>query len=263
MSKSPTLTEIHPEIRTEARVTTGGMLDQQLALSAYLEALLQPAPAEVVTQTELMPARAEEPVIPPAAVEQPVAIEELAVTVSEFVEMEAPVPSAPVPQPGTAYPEWAQGEFQCLLFRAAGLTLALPLAKLSGVMPWDAAAVTALPNHQPWFLGLREHLDHQVKLIDVAKVILPPERVVGTATDNGAEAGTGPYGKVILIDDGRWGLVCTDVAEVITLSADAVKWRSRAGSRPWLAGTVIDRMCALIDTAAFASLLEGGSPQAA
>lgn len=252
-----------PETRTETR-TTGVLLDQQVALSAYLQALLQPVPAvPVAEKTEPMPAPAEAPVILTAAADQPVFIEELGASVSDSVELEARTRSASVAQPGAAHPEWAQGEFQCLLFRAAGLTLALPLAKLSGVMPWDAAAVTALPNHQPWFLGLREHLNHQVKLIDVAKVILPPERAGGAPADNGAASAADPYGKVILIDDGRWGLVCTDVAEVITLSADAVKWRSRAGSRPWLAGTVIDRMCALIDTAAFASLLEGGNPQAA
>ena len=152
------------------------------------------------------------------------------------------------------------------IYKAAltGRSVALPLAKLNGVMPWDAAAVTSLPNHQPWFLGLREHLGHQVKLIDVAKVILPPERWPQACAEAEEGTDTGSYGKVILIDDGRWGLVCSEVAEVITLSNEAVKWRKRegvqAGSRPWLAGTVIERMCALIDSDAFAGMLGGDGP---
>ncbi len=116
--------------------------------------------------------------------------------------------------------------------------------------------VTPMPNHRPWFLGLREHLGHQVKLIDVANVVLPAER---------ASAGY-DLGKVILIDEGRWGLAVTEVAEVITLSAEAVKWRKREAAagdpRAWLAGTVIEHMCALIDSEAFAGMLGGNGPLA-
>ena len=32
-----------------------------------------------------------------------------------------------------------------------------------------------------------------------------------------------------------------------TVRKDAVRWRERNGKRPWLAGLVIERMCALID----------------
>lgn len=234
---------------TETRSAQQLMLDQQLALSAYLGALLQPAAVEPVPETR------DGPVVAAASEIAPVQSAEAAVIGDELTDIiseSAGIPTQPEPAPVTAgHPDWAQGEFQCLLFHVAGLTLALPLARLSGVLPWDAAAVTPLPNHQPWFLGLREHLGHQVKLIDVAKVVLPPGRV-GEESD---------LGKVILIDDSRWGLACSAVTEVITLSADAVKWRSRQGSRPWLAGTVIEHMCALIDTTAFASLLSGQTPE--
>lgn len=253
------------EAATETRTAQVIMLDQQLALSAYLQALLQPAPVEVVTEAVAVPVVVSEPVMPPVPVLETPVIEEVAATVSATIELEQPAQSVPAPQPtvsSAAYPEWAQSEFQCLLFRVAGLTLALPLAKLNGVLTWDAAAVTPMPNHQPWFLGLREHLGRQVKLIDVAKVVLPPERAGAAGVDPGAE-----LGKVILIDDGRWGLACTEVAEVITLSAAAVKWRKRegagAGGRPWLAGAVIEHMCALIDTAAFAGMLNGDAPMPA
>jgi len=47
------------------------------------------------------------------------------------------------------------------------------------------------------------------------------------------------------------------------LTPAAVKWRGHSGSRPWLAGTVIDRMCALIDADAFAQMLETEGPQVA
>lgn len=236
-------------VKSETRSAQLVMLDQQLALGAYLQALLRPVALDIAEPVvETMTA-------PPAEIPRIVRATAPETLPAPPVPIVEPTVAA-VPQPAAAaYPDWAQGQFQCLMFQVAGLTLALPLAKLYGVLPWDADAVTELPNHQPWFLGLRTHLDHKVKLIDVAKVVLPADRRAGLpAVDSGR------LGKVILIDEGRWGLACDNVAEVITLSSADVKWRGQAGSRPWLSGTVINQMCVLIDTEAFAAmLLDSGS----
>ena len=245
------------DTRTETREAQLVMLDQQLALGAYLQALLRPAPVEAPVETAVETAvevrvevRAEPAAPPPVAtpIATPVAESVVAPEVIAATPTAAPAPPA---APASPYPDWARGDFQCLLFQVAGLTLALPLARLNGVLPWDADAVTPMPNHQPRFLGLREHLGQQVKLIDLAAVVLPADR--RAALPPAEER----CGKVILIDGGRWGLVCDAVDEVVTLAPADVKWRGRAGSRPWLAGTVIERMCALIDTEAFADMLAG------
>lgn len=219
------------------------VLDQQLALSAYLQALLSP---EDVPEDAAAPAPSE--AVPNISQHLAGLSPEQAAPVAVAAPLHSPLPVAPAS--ANLIPEWATRNFQCLLFRVAGLTLALPLAKLNGVLPWDASAVTALPGRNPWSLGVRSYLGQQVRLIDVAKVIVPqaapqPER---------------DRGKVILIGSGRWGLVCDDLAEVVNLEPAAVKWRVSTANRPWLAGTVIDRMCALIDADAFAAMLE---PEAA
>jgi purine-binding chemotaxis protein CheW len=246
--------------QTEQRSAQLIMLDQQLALGAYLQALLktpeempaiQPEPAAVVRmQVETAPA-AEVQVV--AVLPEPVPVStpaSLSVSTAESI----PAPTRVAARVDACpYPDWAVGDFQCALFRVAGLTLALPLAKLNGVLPWDDTLVTPLPGHQPWFLGLREYQGQKVRLIDVANVIAARD---GPRPD-------ASLGKVILIGAGRWGLACDDVAEVVTLAPAAVKWRGQAGSRPWLAGTVIDRMCALVDADAFAQMLETeGAPVA-
>ena len=225
------------ETATEQR----GMLDQQLALGVYLQALLRP-PESAASQ-------------PAPVIERAAPSEKLETFVTNGLrQVESENKIAAEPQAIETYrPDWAASHFQCLLFEVAGLTLALPLAKLGGVLPWDGAAVTEMPKHQPWFLGLRTHQGRKVKLIDVAKLVLPMERRAGLAP-----AGSGRLGKVILLDDAQWGLACDDVSEVITLSDADVKWRTRSGARPWLAGTVIKRMCALIDTQAFADMLRSG-----
>lgn len=249
--------QVQPE--AEARSADLVMLDQQLALGAYLQALLQPPVAEVATPVvETVEPPTVEP--PPAPVAPPAV--KVDVAAPPLHEPPAPVLSKPAPEPAVAtaasspYPDWAQGSFQCLLFRVGGISLALPLVKLNGVLPWDDEAVTAMPNHRPWFLGLREYLGHKVKLIDVANVVLPDDRYAALAP-----ADANRLGKVILIDDGRWGLAVDAVDVVVTLSVDAVKWRTQAGSRPWLAGTVIKHMCALIDTDAFADMLGSEGPK--
>jgi purine-binding chemotaxis protein CheW len=38
---------------------------------------------------------------------------------------------------------------------------------------------------------------------------------------------------------------------VISLRPEDVKWRGSQGRRPWLAGTVIQQMCALLEVDAF------------
>ena len=58
--------------------------------------------------------------------------------------------------------------------------------------------------------------------------------------------------------NGTWGLACDSVGEVIDLSMEQVKWRSSRSKRRWLAGTVLEHMCAIIDPPAFAEMLKTG-----
>jgi purine-binding chemotaxis protein CheW len=225
------------------------MLDSQLALSAYLDALLQPAvDTEEVTPRVITTV----PVIAPPVIAPPQPIPEPEPQSEPVVE---PVPVAQATAefsepPAEGRPAWASEPFQVLLFRVAGLQLAVPLVALNGVIPWNDGAVTEMPNHRDWFLGLRDHLDQRVKLIDIAAIVLPPERYAALGP-----ADRQRLSKVVLIDNYAWGLACEDVAEVVTLAPDEVKWRTAQSSRTWLAGTVISHMCALLDVSAFADLL--------
>ncbi|HSH29072.1 MAG TPA: chemotaxis protein CheW [Thiohalobacter sp.] len=245
--KLPASTQIQTRDAEEQLV----MLDQQLALGAYLNALLTPAP-------EAQPVPEPEP--PPALVETMPEPAPIVAPVSDALPVAAPGSAPdpdPVPPPAAAVqPDWAEGEFQCLLFQVAGLTLAVPLARLSGVLPWDDEGVTAMPNHSAWFLGLREHQGLRARLIDVAAVVLPADKYASLAPADSAR-----LGNVVMIDDNRWGLACDAVGEVITLKQDAVKWRTEMSRRPWLAGTVIEHMCALLDTDALARMLAEAGPE--
>ncbi len=146
-------------------------------------------------------------------------------------------------------PEWGQGDFQCLLFNVSGLSLAVPLVKLSSVIPWDEN-ITQTPNQTEWYLGLVKHLEHQVKVIDTALLVMPENRRGKIETDSVQR-----LGHILLVDDYQWGLACDSIGDVIWLNKDDVKWRKNKTSRAWLSGTSLEHLCAIMDTEVFARLL--------
>tara|TARA_Y100001960_G_scaffold27984_1_gene24523 strand:- start:3958 stop:4281 length:324 start_codon:yes stop_codon:yes gene_type:complete len=95
-------------------------------------------------------------------------------------------------------------------------------------------------------MGIRPDRDHNLRVVDTAEWIMAG-RVPAGARDN--------YRFVIRLDDSEWGLACDDVAQSFTLRPDEVRWRTARSKRPWLAGTVVDHMCALIDVRTMAHLL--------
>jgi purine-binding chemotaxis protein CheW len=149
-------------------------------------------------------------------------------------------------------PDWAVPDFQALLFAVAGLKLAVPLVELNGILVWGKDYLTEMPGHAPWYLGVIRHLGINIPVIDTLQQVVPSTRWPKNHLQDKN------FKHIILIDEGRWGLACEQVLEVITLCTDEVKWRSSATSRRWLRGTVIDHMCALVDTSEFATLLASG-----
>ncbi len=232
------------------------LMEQQMAVMAYLEDLLSEVPDTLVEEkteniVEAFPCHQETVELPQpveeAQVEDPLAGEmqsEVAEVTGEKAENESAVPQIPV---------WAEHEFQCLLFNVAGVTLAVPLVNLNGVIPWSHE-LTPMPGHSLAFLGLLRHLDKNVQVMDTAQVILPPaQRANAPAAEKRVE-------KILLMDEGRWGLACDEIGEVITLKQKDVRWRTAEGRRCWLAGTVSERLCALLDTDALAEMLVEGEP---
>ncbi len=84
-------------------------------------------------------------------------------------------------------------------------------------------------------------------VIDSARLIMP-ERQVSLADEG--------YSFFIQLDRSPWALACQEICDTVTLVYDSIKWRGDASKRPWLAGTVISEMCALIDVPGLMSLLE-------
>ncbi len=236
------------------------LVDQKQALSLFLESLL--------TETESSEMQVESSVVVPVETPEPeTAPEPELESVPEPVPVVTaePVISEPVVETPTesneevaledevsgdfGMPDWSAEPFQALMFSAGGLTLAVPLVELNGVVEWPEN-ITEMPGHADFYLGLVQNLDRQVAVVDTARLVLPDEHLERLEPD-----ATERVTRIVLIDEGRWGLACDSVAEVVTLTPDDVRWRTRRNTRPWLAGTVIEHMCALIDGSEFARLL--------
>lgn len=237
-----------------------GLMQQQTAVMAYLEDLLKEVPEHTESEVpdnivEVFPKQkltglkkktdpANDPgriskVIPnKAAIEKKPAVEAESVAQAETRKQ-------------VQIPGWAEQEFQCLLFHVVGITLAVPLVKLNGVIPWKED-LTPMPGHSAGFLGILRHLEKNVQVMDTAEVILPDSQrqQISPASER--------VQKILLMDEGKWGLACDDIGEVITLHHTDVRWRTAEGRRAWLAGTVSERLCALLDTDELAKNLAEG-----
>ncbi|UZJ45250.1 chemotaxis protein CheW [Marinimicrobium sp. C6131] len=142
-------------------------------------------------------------------------------------------------------PVWAQERFDVLLFKVSGLTLAVPLIALGQIQPLTDE-LTPLFGQADWFMGLLPTPTGKIRTVNTARFVMPErydERFVETAE------------YVISIDGVPWGLAVDSVNQPISLDPEDVKWRTERSRRPWLAGTVKEHMCALLDIPRIGQLL--------
>lgn len=165
--------------------------------------------------------------------------------VAETRPADAPPPDGWLPN---GRPAWAQERFECLLFGVAGLRLAVPLICLGGIHAVkDRDELTPLPGMPDWFIGILPTVQGNLRIVDTARWVMP-ERDVRDYKDK--------MTHVIRINDSDWGLACDLVDKSFSLEPDAVRWRTQRSKRPWLAGTVVEHMCALMDMEALDRLLK-------
>lgn len=260
-----------------APLTTADTLSPQRAVQEYLDTLLQDA-TTVVAETAVVEVNvAEENIVETSAVEVNVTETAAAVEVQQPTLVEPRIAETRDLEPATTpltetdihqalseepqadpwingRPPWAQQGFDCLLFKVAGLTLAVPLAELGGVLALEAE-LTPLFGQPDWFLGLLPSKTvGTVKVIDTARWVMP-EKYTEQSAEN--------LRYVIRIEGSDWGMACHDVADAISLQPDQVRWRSDRGRRPWLAGTVVEHMCAIMDVKSLVDLVREDQQQVA
>ncbi|WP_092222867.1 CheW domain-containing protein [Pseudomonas sp. NFACC08-1] len=242
----PSLIEALPE-----NVEAKGVLDEFQA--AVLEEQARDAQKSVVAaaveapfikpQVAIMDAPA--PILAPVSTVAPL----LQGLVTPVVEIHLPPSSPPPPVPGDDRPAWAAEPFECLLFDVAGLTLAVPLVCLGSIYSLAGQELTPLFGQPEWFLGILPSQAGNLKVLDTARWVMP---------DRYRDDFRQGLQYVISVQGYEWGLAVHQVSRSLRLDPNEIKWRSHRGQRPWLAGTVIEHMCALLDVSELAELIASG-----
>lgn len=245
----------------------------QVALQSYLDSLLHEATEALELDTGLdkldeFQAAVREEQARDAVIAQPVS--RVQMPSSEPIVQRTPAPVRPVeqarvdpvadvhlpsnalrPLPASAdgRPSWAAEPFECLLFDVAGLTLAVPLVCLGSIYALAGQTLTPLFGQPDWFLGILPSNSGNLKVLDTARWVMP---------DRYRDDFRQGLQYVISVQGYEWGLAVHQVSRSLRLDPSEIKWRSQRGQRPWLAGTVIEHMCALLDVAELAELIAGG-----
>ena len=217
------------------------------ALVAVVDA---PAPAMVSVSTiaPLLQTLCE-PVVEVPEAQEPLPTQTQQVLVEPVVEVHLPPNNTPPPVETDGRPSWAAEPFECLLFDVAGLTLAVPLVCLGSIYSLAGHELTPLFGQPEWFLGILPSQAGNLKVLDTARWVMP---------DRYRDDFKQGLQYVISVQGYEWGLAVHQVSRSLRLDPNEIKWRSHRGQRPWLAGTVIEHMCALLDVTSLAELIASG-----
>lgn len=144
---------------------------------------------------------------------------------------------------------YREGRFQAMFFDVAGLQIAVPLISLGGIHNVDK--INSLMGKPDWFKGVMLHREEKINVVDTAKWVMPEkcsEQLLDSLN----------YQYIIMLNNSVWGLMAENLIDTVTLEQEDVKWLSDTNKRPWLAGLVKDRMCALVDVDAMIAMLNEG-----
>ena len=145
---------------------------------------------------------------------------------------------------------YREGNFQAMFFDVAGLIIAVPLIELGGI--YNVDKTTKLMGKPDWFDGVMLHREDKVNVVNTALWVMPEkcnETLINSLN----------YQYVIMLGNSKWGLLAEHLVDTVTLEQSAVKWLDKPNKRPWLAGLVKERMCALLDVEALIKLLDDGA----
>ncbi|MCF1426685.1 MAG: chemotaxis protein CheW [Shewanella sp.] len=164
--------------------------------------------------------------------------------------------SDPATQTGAVSPkiltplaEKLEDEFQALFFSIAGLTLAVPLVSLGGIIRREQ--VNHIFGRPEWYLGLQTHRGELVNVVDTYAWVMREH------TDkNDVESKN--YRYVVQLSKSNWGLACESLLNATRIDKSQVNWRTKSRKHPWLAGVVKEQMCGILNVDALITTLDEG-----
>ncbi len=139
--------------------------------------------------------------------------------------------------------------FQVLYFDVNSVTFAVPLDELGGIHRKNEQ-LNHLIGRPDWYLGLQTSLKDQLDVVDTARWVMPEKLIDNSHREK--------YDYIVMLGESHWGLAANQLMGTEWLDPQKIRWRESAGKRPWLAGMVKEKMCALIHVQELVSMLNAG-----
>ena len=158
----------------------------------------------------------------------------------------------PEPEPEPEFVAWQhhgqQQSFQALFFEVNGMMFAVALTELGAI--YQLGELNHIVGRPAWYLGLAPLPQYNVDVVDTAHWVMADKLTNDHYRDN--------YRYMVMLGNSQWGLACDKLHGTQTLMTTDIRWREQAGKRPWLAGMVKQKMCALIHVDALIQMLNKG-----
>jgi len=217
---------------SKSSINSDQLLEQQDAVSWYLNALLSDTPPEKsgnefknVVKTEVQDSTVASETEKIAPIDN-----ELADSLAGGDKYTSP-----------ALPDYLQDGFQSLSFGVADIKLCVPLQQLNGIIDWDGR-VTRLPGQAKWCLGLIHSRNRKINIIDLYGVLNNRPRHAQLEWKSEEK----PEQFLLLVGHNQWGLACDSVDNIGRLDNNDVNWRISAASS-LIMGTDINGMRLIIN----------------
>ncbi len=211
------------------------VVEQEVALDSYLSLLLEDIPSDIPSE----PVEKKQTPKKIRVKKEPVK-EEIVEPVAKVKADKSTKQTEKRLNPLSIMPEWTQHEFQALFFKLDNLILATPLTGLLRTIKIEDT-LTSIPGQPSWFMGLLDTNEQAIGILDTGQLIFG--KTIGQQRDREKQ----PFKSILITYDGKWGLVCDEILSIGKLTPEKVRWRTLREKRPWLVGTVIEELTAVID----------------
>ncbi len=215
--------------------------DQEQILNQYLESLLSEIPeyGEPETKTETAVIQDTAEIITITSTPEVTTDQDQQQLVEEQALAFENQDEALDEQKERAAPDWAQEPFQCLVFRIGDISLATPLLALDNIVKWETE-LTPMPFQPEWHLGVLQNRDDKIVVVDIAGLLMLEQSGKETIARNSGS-------HILIIGDHHYGLACDSLAKPLFLSKEDVHWSIKHDDRPWMAGTIKEKLTILLD----------------
>jgi len=213
---------------------------QQQKLQTLLHSLPPTVATEPIRETPVIAASSAAPTVDTSAYPDAIskiATEQQLLDIAGTTHFAPPAPALTSEWLDNGRPAWAQESFDILLLEVQDIKVAVPLATLGQIHRLNEH-LTPLFGQTEWFIGIQKTTMGNIKTIDIAQFIMP-ERYNSVSKVQ--------HQYVVAIDGTDWGFAVDDIDQPIHINPSDIRWRANRSDRVWMAGTVKEHTCILLD----------------